>query len=557
MASIDKLDKMAARRNCGFWATEANKIHLQKEDFSFVGREYLLEPMKSRSRRICYMKGTQGGGSTVEILKSFHGMIQKRLPTGVLYLFPTADDVYDYSRAIMSPLITANPSSIGKWVKNSKGSTQSASLMTVNGANLYMRGAGLTKIVENEKITTKLQGIPVDRIVFDEIEQMDSLVIQKAIERMGNSEVKEEVYIGNPGAPGRGIDEIFNGSDEFVGSDRRHYFRKCQHCGEWTCPEEDGEFPDCVKLREDGTGYIGCKKCGKEVFVRDGEWVPADTEKSAYMHGYIWSQLTSPNNDPADILQAFNNPPHGNLTDVYRLKLGKAYVASSDRLTTAQVYSCCNRLSIMGTKDPGPCAFGLDVGKTYHLVIGKRTTKETYQIVKVHQFDEVKSKDVWADISQMIHSFNCRSGVIDIGPYESAARAFIKKQSMRISLCRYTENSTIDESWSQPNKVVTAHRTGIFDRTHQLVSSEGSLTLPQMSPQIKEFARQVCDPLKTAVEDKKTHEIVYRYSGKNDHYRNALNYFLLAADRKRLSLAKSSSGFYKKHRKVMNEYARI
>ena len=92
MASIDELDKMAARRNCGFWATEANKIHLQKGDYSFAGREYLKEPMSSTFRRRCYMKSAQGGGSLAEILKSFHGMINGILPYGVFYLFPSDKD---------------------------------------------------------------------------------------------------------------------------------------------------------------------------------------------------------------------------------------------------------------------------------------------------------------------------------------------------------------------------------------------------------------------------------------------------------------------------------
>ena len=388
----------AEAENPAYWATVANKIKLQKEDFSFIGREYLLEPMSSTFRRMCYMKGTQGGGSTVEILKSYHGMIFGRLPTGVLYLFPTADDVYDYSRAIVAPLVSANPHVLGKWIKKIKGvsNSESASLKTVNGANLYMRGAGLTKIVEGEGVSTKLQGIPVDRVVFDEIEQMNRGVIRKAIERMGNSSVKEEIYIGNPGVPGRGIDELFSGTKEVRGSDQRHWFRKCLHCGKeppsgadwfwfsdysngWTCAEE--AFPGCVRRLSDGTGYIRCMKCDKEVFVRDGKWVPKEKENTDYMHGYRWSQLTSPNNNPAEILDAYNNP-QGNITDVYRLKLGQAYVDRESRLTIAQVMSRCGH-DLMNDHDPGPCSFGLDVGKIKHLVIGKRVGTKSYEIVKV------------------------------------------------------------------------------------------------------------------------------------------------------------------------------
>jgi hypothetical protein len=381
------------------------------------------------------MKGTQGGGSTVEILKSFHGMIYKYLPMGVLYLFPTSDDMHDYSKAIMAPLIAANRNAIGRWVKNVKGASDAAALKTVNGANLFMRGAGLSKIIEGEGEASRLKGISVDKVVFDEIELMEKEAILKAIGRMGNSEVKEEVYIGNPGIPGRGIDEIFSMSDQ------RHWFRKCG-CGEWTCAEES--FPDCVKIRKDGTGYIGCK-CGERVFVRDGEWVPKYREKTDYMHGYRWSQLTSPNNDPADILEAYSNPPQGNLSDVYRLMLGTPFIAAEDRLTTSQVFGRCGPF-IMGGKDPGPCAFGLDVGKTKHLVIGKRVGPRNHEVVKVVRLSS------WDDISQMVMKFNCKSGVVDARPYEDEARRFqaeMKKVGVRVFLCEYSETTPQGTQYNQ------------------------------------------------------------------------------------------------------------
>jgi len=537
MASIDNLEERAARRNCGYWATEANEIHLQKGDYSFAGREYLVEPMSSLFRRRCYMKSAQGGGSLAEILKSFFGMIVGYLPYGVFYLFPSDKDMQDYSKGVMNPIVQSN-ACIKKWVKAGKGSSDAAGLKTVNGANLYMRGAGLSQIIEGEGESAALKGISVDKVVFDEIELMDPMAIAKAIGRMKNSSVKEEVYIGNPGIPGRGIDEIFSGSDQ------RHWFRRCS-CGEWTCAELT--FPECVKIRPDGTGYIGCQKCGKRILARDGEWVPQEREKSDYMHGYRWSCLTSPNNDPAEILDNFTNPPQGNLADIYRLSLGLPYVATEDRLTMGQVYSRCGQ-SVMGMSDPGPCAFGLDVGKTKHLVIGKRIGRKTFQIVKVARLSD------WDDISRMIIAFNCTSGVIDARPYEDEARRFQKSHKMRIFLCEYSESTPMGTTWNPKTKMVTVNRTEICDATHNLVSEDDLLILPRKSPEMQEFAKQVCDPAKKEEINKTTKQLIYRYIGKDDHYRHALNYFLMAAEKIGVS---PRSGHRKKHSKVMNEYARI
>ena len=522
-----------------YWATIANEIKLQAGLYSFDDRKYLLEPMSSTFRRRCYMKGTQGGGSLLELLKSIHGMRYGHLPLGVLYMFPTTDDVHEFSKAILAPLIAANPSSIGKFVKNIKGSTDTTSLKQICGANFFMRGAGLSKIIEGVGESSKMKGISTDKNVYDEVELMDLDVIAKARGRQGNSKVKEEVFIGNPGIPSRGIDEIFSESDQ------RHWFRKCS-CGEWTCAELS--FPDCVKIRHDGTGFIGCMKCGKQVFVRDGEWVPSNREKSDHMHGYRWSQLTSPNNDPAEVLEDFLNPPQGNLADVYRLRLGLPYVATEDQLSIGQVLARCGPF-VMGNSDPGPCSFGLDVGKTKRLVIGKRVGKKNFEIVKVARLSS------WDDISQMIMRFNCKSGVIDARPYEDEARRFQKEHSMRIFLCEYSETSVVAKSFNINTGIVKVNRTEICDATHNLVVEDGLLTLPRNCEEIRQFAQEVCNPAKVLEVNKKTKQSVYRYRGTEDHYRHALNYFLLAAEKSaRADTQHTRSNQYDT---VDNEYAII
>jgi hypothetical protein len=467
-------------------------------------------------------------------------------------MFPTTDDVHEFSKSNFGPLIAANPLSIGKYVKNVKGSTDTTSLKQINGSNLFLRGAGLTKKIEHLGESTKMKGFSVDRCVFDEVELMEKEALAKARGRMGNSKVKEEVYVGNPGIPGRGIDEIFMGSDQTQGSDQRYWFRKCLSCGEWTCAEL--EFPGCVKLftkwESGNKGYIACKKCGKQVFVRDGEWVAQRKEQSEYMHGYMWSQLTSPNNDPAGILADFENPPEGNMGDVMRLRLGRPYIAAEDQLTTPEVFNCCGSGAQL-TSHRGPCAFGLDVGKTKHLVIGARTGTDRYEIFRVERLSG------WNEIGDMIRKFNCKSGVIDIRPYEDEARRFQNSmRGMRIFLCEYSESTPLGTSYNRKTGIVKVNRTEVCDATHDLVVAKGKLVLPSSRyPEITVFAKQVCNPAKILEVNKRTKMSVYRYRGTDDHYRHALNYFLLAASNHKVAVVRKSGR--KKQTRVMNEYARI
>lgn len=520
-----------ASTNAAYW-TQLKKVRVQGGLFSFDNRSYQLEPMSSTARRRCYMKATQGGWTELEVNRTMHAMIYGKYPKGCLYMFPTSDDVREFSQSRFNPLISDNPLTIGKFVKGGGKGTDSATLKKIGRAYLYLRGARLSQKRSDDGMeSSKLRGIPVDSCKFDESDLMDPMAIRKAIGRMGDSLIKEEVYISNPGVPGEGIDCTFSLSDQ------RHWFRKCQACGEWTCAELS--FPDCVKIRDNGTGYIGCNKCGKEVKIdyKDklgeytSEWVPAIRDNSDYMHGYNWSQLTSVANDPAEILDEYINPPEGNLADIIKLRLGQSYIAEEDRLTPAQVFSCCGS-NLSSHSHKGPCAMGVDVGKIKHIVIGIRTGTDSFEILKTSQLSN------WNDIHDIAQRFNVKSAVIDIRPYEDKAREFQAAESFRIFLCEYKENTPQGTNFNQKTGIVSVARTEIFDATHRLIIEPGKLTLPRRDlPETKEFVKQCCNAFKILDTNKRTNQSVYRYKGTNEHFRNALNYFLLAANRKHIGIA--------------------
>jgi len=518
--------------NAGYWAV-FNKIKLQSGVFSFENHEYQLDIMSERHKTTVDIKATQGGFTEIYVFKSLHGMIHNYYKSGVLYLFPTNDDVNDFSKSRFKPLIQANPYSIGRFVKD----TDTAALKKVNDAFLYLRGARLSQAIEGEhKESTKLRSIPVDCVVFDEFDLMEDDVELKAEGRMGHSMIQEKHFLSNPTIPDFGIDAKFQESDQ------RHWHRKCESCREFTSAEL--EFPDCVKIRDDGTGYIGCKKCGKELRIWPGEWVAAYPSRKIV--GRRWSKLTSIFHDPADILEKYVNPPRGNLGDVYRLDLGQAYIAAEDRLRKSDVFQCCGDRIPVSSHD-GPCAMGVDVGKIKHIIIGGRTGPNSYQIYRTARLSN------WHDISVMAEKFNVKSAVIDIRPYEDAARQFQAQERYRIWLCEYNESTPLGWIYNQNSGIVKVNRTEIFDATHRMVTEKGILVIPRICPEIEEFATQLCATAKVLETNKKTKLSIYRYKKLGDeHYRNALNYFYLAADIKKIGIVTSRKNRYKPKQTVTN-----
>ncbi len=302
-----------------------------------------------------------------------------------------------------------------------------------------------------------------------------------------------------------------------------------------------------MRKRADGTGYIACRKCGREIHIRDGEWQPQLKENTDYMKGYNWSQLTSAVCSPLDILRDFRNPPEGNLADVYRLRLGLPYIAAEDKLTAAQVYECCSNNG-MAHSSTGPCAMGVDVGKVKHIIIGQRTGNKQYTILKTIQLSS------WNDIHDIAKKFNVNSAVIDIRPYQDAARDFQAKEPYQVSLCEYSTNPAYARTWNTKSGIVKDYRTALFDETHRMVTTPGMLIIPRYDEEIKKFAKQICNAYKILETNKRTGAKEYRYQGDNEHYRNALNYFLLAASKS--GVARPSS-YESVQEDVISEYVRV
>ena len=556
---MDPTPQDIATQDAAYWAN-LSKIKLQKGVWSFDKRPYLVEPMRRRSdgvRRICLMKGTQGGFSEMEVNQSLWGLIHGHYPLGVLYLFPTTDDMREYSKSRFGPLITANPTAIGRYVQD----TDTANLKRVQDAFLFLRGARLSQHLEiDAQESAKLRSISVDKLVFDEYDLMDSEVAGKAQGRLGASEVKEEVYISNPTLPDRGIATLFNQSDQ------RHWWRRCVHCGQlppegadhawyedknhgWTCAEL--AFPDLVGKDDDGKGYIACRRCGKPVGLEAGLWVPQEPQNTARMRGYRWSQLTSATNDPYEILEQYTNPPDGNLADVVRLRLGKPYVGATDKLTVQQVLACCGTGQQLNSH-PGPCAMGVDIRRHKNVVIGCRTGKDNYRIVRVAR---VETMD---DVLQLGYRFHVKVCVGDVRPYEDEMRQFQKKAKFKVWLCEYSDHTPVGTQYSETTGLVKTNRTEVLDATHRLVTSDGMLELPAVCPEVKQFATECAALAKVEMVDKRSHTPVFRYmalDNADSDYRHALAYFWLAASGSHLPVLRDEFA-RPRQRYANNEYAR-
>lgn len=454
------------------------------------------------------------GFTEVYVLRTLNGLIHRRYPQGVLYLFPTRDDVTDFSTSRFRPLINDNPDRIGRYLTD----TDQANLKRIGRAFLFFRGAQLSHTIEGEKkSSSKLKTIPVDAIRFDEFDEMPPAAIPLALERMSHSTIQEEVYLSTPTIPDYGIDALYQESDQ------RIWELECLHCGTWTCLEL--EWPNCLKRQKSRAVHRVCKKCERQIYPMDGRWTPQIPSRSNDHVGRWISQLNSVYIDPRTILDQYEDPKT-DVAEFHNSKLGLAYIASENRLTVNDVYSRCREYAMEGKSDE-PCAMGVDVGTHLHVVIGRKHADRYVRVLKMIRIS------AFSDLYELVKRYNVRAVVLDVLPEQRKVREFCAAIGIAAWGCMYSEEQKGAAAYDDLNRVVTVNRTEISDASHDLVAANGGwmLDLPRRNAEVQVFAEQLTHMARVREEDPKTRVVKMRWRGKvggPDDYRHALNYLMLA-----------------------------
>ena len=470
-------------------------VILDGKPFTYDRHEYLVEPYRDDHPHVVELKATQLGLTTKAMLRALYGARFKGFK-GILYLFPSRSDVLDFSKSRVTPLIEENPDSIGKWLKD----TDSAGLKQVWNAFLYLRGM---------KSRIGLKSVPVDFIIFDELDEAPQTSIDMAMERMAHSEFKEILKLSNPTLPEYGVDKAFHETDQ------RFWLLKCEKCGEHTCLEDT--FPDCLKT-VNGKVIRACQKCHSELNPSIGKWVakkPGVTDK----RGYHYSQLFSHFINPGDILHQFRVTD--NLTDFYNLKIGNAYVEAENRLTVEEVLALCGNQGIV-SRDDGPCSMGVDQGKDICVVVGKRHSQKAGQIIHLGVYKD------WEDLDRLMDNFNVSRCVTDALPETRNARAFAERFRGKIFLNYYNQHQKGSYAWNEKELVVQCNRTESLDASHREIMDR-ALILPKECEVTKSFAKHLRNVAKKLEEDEETGSKRYVYVKLGpDHFRHAFNYETMA-----------------------------
>ena len=498
LVAPDALDSIRAVKPFHEWV---DGITLDGRPFTYDRHEYLRKPYKDFHPDQTELKATQMGLTSKAMLRVIYGARYGNY-RGILYLFPSKSDVTDFSKGRINSLIDDNPE-IGSWIKE----TDSANIKRVWNAFLYFRGM---------KSRVGLKSIPVDFIVYDELDEAPQKAIDMAYERMAHSEFKEQLKLSNPTLPDYGVDKFFQQTDQ------HYWFLKCPKCNHYTDlvgtfpMEPNKEVPTLIEV--DGRVIRACEKCHAELNPSVGQWVakhPSITDKRGYQYSQLWSHFVP----PAEILHMYRTTD--NLTDLFNLKIGIAWVEAENRLSVQDSLRLCSDYGIL-SQDDGPCFMGVDQGKDLHVVIGKHCPIVGSKIVHIGIYKD------WEELDGLMRNFNIVRCVVDALPETRNAREFGKGHKDKVWLSYYNIHQKGSYAWNDKEFIVSSNRTESLDASHKQITGS-KIILPRKNDMVKIFADQLHNVAKKLEEDEETGSKRYIYIKLGpDHFRHAFNYETMA-----------------------------
>ena len=461
---------------------------------------FLFDLFDEEHGDIVIRKGAQLGFTACMVLRTID-MALHTYKRGVLYLMPTRDDVSDFSKSRFDRMMKENPALSGL-----VSGTDATNIKRIGETFLYFRGS---------KGKSGLKSIPVDAVVFDERDEMETSQVRLAMTRLDGSAFRHSVSLSTATIPDFGVDH------DYQLSDQRTWMIRCGGCGAWTCMELD--WPDSMTRDRAGKAYRACKRCRKPISVRGGQWVaahPTGREK----RGYWISQLCSPTVSPQIILDEFEDPAH-DPREFANSRLGLPWADAEDLLDETT-------LRAVTTDQPrrrsaqGPCFLGADIGKhDIHYFVGEKREG----MLDLVDYGTVPD---FPDLLDVMVRCNVAVAVLDEMAETRKVREF-KAAHGEVWGCWYSDAQRTGYDWGVRERRVAVNRTELLDQSHRIITQK-LCTLPRIDDRWPELVKHMTNLARMVTDEAQTGlpkiRWVVRGGRKLDHFRHAFAYAVLAAE---------------------------
>jgi len=452
-------------------------------------------------------KAAQIGITTYAMIRAFWFLDNNNV--SIIYTFPTASDVADFSTARIGPMVASSP-------HLSRVVTGGIELKQLGSSFVYFRGAW-----------SERQAISVDSDfnIHDEIDFSKPDIIDMYKERMSHSKFAYFLSLSTPTIPEFGIDYLFNRSD------KKEWFVKCPKCGK----EQILKYPDSIKgdVLEARYACVGCLGTLSDEVRRTGRWI-ATGNKDWGVSGYHISQLMAPWISATDILrkeEASRVRPTSNLSgikDFHNFCLGEAYGGENQPLNRDILLRCINNKYTLEEKGRNTI-MGVDQGDKLHVTIWKKESTKEIRLVHTGVYT-----DFDVDLPNLMDKYGVTFCIIDALPNKHSARKFALMYPAKVWMVYYNDNQKEFVKWYKD--VETKEYRIVVNKMESLDRMAGKfknyeIVLPRLTVEIDLLLRHLCNWAKDK-EEKPDGRVVWVYKKIGaDHLTMATNYAMLGIDK--------------------------
>ena len=485
----------------------------------FERNKFQVGILKDNSRKQSYCKSVKCGVSELLIVKAM-GMVDQA--QSVFWVLPDQPLRDRFVGERVNPTIQEVPRYI-EYRKRAARRTATDRAAADAKALKQLGNAAITFVSSQSK--NQMREAVADWLIVDELDECDQGNLILAVDRLGFSEIRGEIRVGNPSIEGFGIDAVYKASD------RKRWYIQCAPCNErqpldWYKNVVRAVGDDEYELRSPEYEVL-CRKCAKPLDrLADGEWVAEYPEREE--SGYHISQLFSGSRTVKEMFGYFQ----AGLIDEAAMQhfcnsvMGIGYHAKGAKLYHDLL------LRIVGTHPQlhvgTDCLIGVDPGKEIHVVILDPTGT---QIVKIM----VLSGDTkWAQLQDVLDAFE-GTAMIDCAYDTTKVIEFQAANRGRVYICDYRTSKHVEHyAIDEDDMMVKVDRTQSMDKSHRMIISQ-KVTLPRDAAGIPGFFDQMCAPTRVPVMTKSKfggvkHTFAWVEGSQPDHWRHAYSYAHLLSD---------------------------
>ena len=512
---------------CSKWAENIVQMGTPfKGAFSFKYHPWGREMHDSNARKNVGQKAAQMGYTVAMMNRAFWTIDMKQ--ESVLYLLPTkTPDATDFSSTRFDPALEMSPH-----LENMFSDVKNVGTKRAGSAVLYIRGS-------NSR--AGLKSIPVAKIFFDEVDEMNQDNIPLAIERMSGQMNKQEWYISTPTLPGFGINK------EYLASTQEHFIFPCPSCSKaielvhenLVITGEDvidtnikNSFIQCLECKtpltnpeDDAWAYAN----RKADMLINSIWVP---QQKVDTRGFYVNQLYSPTVTPHELAKAYltSLTNKSSEQEYHNSKMGDAHEVEGARISREMIDACIKYPSrLEGAVPDTIMTMGVDVGRWLHYEVTSYAVTRFGRDINVMSDARLVAEGKVAEFHELdylMRKFQIMQCVIDANPERRKATEFAKRFMGFVKICFYAKGITSKSIGTDESEFkISVDRTSWIDMGLGRFHNK-SITLNQDTSQ--EYRSHIQNIARVYEEDKDGNQVGRYVKNGDDHFAHARTYSEIA-----------------------------